>query len=98
MVMVWLMVMILCTTTTTTSVLAHASAQEEAEANPSCQYYVSALRGQDSNGGSLAAPFRSLQHALHLIVNNGDLSEVAVCVEAGTYSISFQDITGGSLG
>ncbi len=84
MMVLFLVALLLCTTTTASS----------STVIPSCQYYVSAQRGQDSNGGSLAAPFRSLQHALQLIViNNGDLSEVAVCVEAGTYSISSANLT-----
>ncbi len=93
-VVVWLVALLLCTTTTASSSSMAIPSSSQAEANPSsCQYYVSAQRGQDSYGGSLAAPFRSLQHALQLIVNNGDLSEVAVCVEDGTYSISSANLT-----
>ncbi len=86
-VMVWLVGLLLCTTTTTSSIAIPSQA-----VNPSCQYYVSAQRGQDSNAGSLAAPFRSLQHALQLIVH-GDVSDVVVCVEAGSYNISSANLT-----
>ncbi len=75
--------LLLCTTS---SILADA----EREANPSCQYYVSAQRGDDTNGGSLASPFRSLQHPIQLNVNNTMMS---VCVEAGSYSISSVNLT-----
>ncbi len=78
--------LLLCTTG---SILADT----EREANPSCQYYVSAHRGDDANRGSLTSPFHSLQHALQLIINSTIDAEVSVCVEDGSYSISSLNLT-----
>jgi len=68
------------TSTSVSVTVNNAQTQQPPPAGSAVSYYVDGINGNDSNPGSLAAPFKTIQKAAD-IVNPGD----TVNIKAGTY-------------